>query len=174
MSGHLHLTVSRRIDNWYQGLPDDSPLAFELHHRRRQAIRRVLAEDASWQVSDWGKTDAPEAPYAVELQLSCLRDPESPEAALPSLAYLGDLLDGEQVPRVITNTITLLIDQFRTEQRAENIGDVRFALPGGQKIRCDPDGERMLITVDLCDGRRLCFLYHATEEEIEAKRHWRF
>ncbi len=174
MRADLHVTVHRRIDNWYQGLPDDVPLALALHHRRRQAIERALAVAGPWHVSDWGNTAAPEASYAVELRLTLEGDPGAPEAELPALTWLGELLDGDQVPRATSNLIKALIGRFWLEQRAEHLRDVTFALPGGQKIRCDPDGERMLITVELRDGRRLCFLYHATEAEIEQKRTWSF
>ena len=53
----IKLTVVRRTDNRAQDLPDDSPLAWELHRSRGQVVHEELEGDPEWTVLHWGGTD---------------------------------------------------------------------------------------------------------------------
>lgn len=57
----LRIGVYRRQDDMLLPAPanfGESPLAWDLHHRRARALHAILGEDAAgWRVVDWGNTD---------------------------------------------------------------------------------------------------------------------
>ena len=57
MRPSIKVTVGRRFDNREQGLPDDSPLAWELHRKRGDVVHHELEADPEWKVVDWDDTD---------------------------------------------------------------------------------------------------------------------
>src|SRR2546429_7702673 len=88
MLSEIKLGVYRRLDNRFEGLSDDSPLALELHNRRKSALHDVLDGEKSIEVLDWGHTDDKQSHELVELILISLAPAVFTYAIVPGLKYV--------------------------------------------------------------------------------------
>lgn len=165
----ITLRARRRIDNWYEGLTDDSARARFLHHLRRKALRKALRDSPCWDVVNWGKTDGAEASTTVELVLAIRPQATYRPSDRPALSYLDELLRHRGVERVVREAIDCLIRRLAPRQRRELL-DVEIGLGEEGTVRCDPDGERLLLTLQDHHGGFRSVLYGATDEDVESLR----
>ena len=153
--GDLRLTVWRRIDDYHRGLADHSPMARELHRRRLAALTSALASSSTCTVTDWGTDDGTGAPLKASLRLRpCGRGERAGHPPPAPLRQLARILGADGVRDETVAAVLWLIRRLRSPQRQQRILDHEIALPGGQTLWSDPDGEHLLITVTLAGGER--------------------
>jgi hypothetical protein len=138
MLSEIKLEVYRRLDNRFEGFSDDSPLALELHNRRKSALHDVLDGEKSIKVLSWGDTDDKESHELVELVLVPLASAFFTYAIVPSLKYVGEKLAEKAIDQGTSEVTTWLISKLRPQQESNKILDFTITLPDGTRIRVDP------------------------------------
>src|ERR1051326_2358903 len=71
----IQVGVYRRLDNRFEGLPDDSPRGLELHNTRKEALHEVFDAEESAQVLDWGATGDTHSHEYIELLIGAVATP---------------------------------------------------------------------------------------------------
>ncbi|SRR6266568_2880808 len=88
----ITLGVFRRLDNRFEGLPDDSPRRLELHNRRKEALHKAFDGEKSVEVLDWGQTNDAQSHEYVELLIGAVAAQTFQYAVVPGLKFLGQKL----------------------------------------------------------------------------------
>ena len=93
------------------------------------------------------------------------------EAASPpsALRRLARILAADGVRDEIITATVWLIQRLRRPQRNKLILDHQIALPSGQTLWSDPDGEHLLITVTLAAGGRRHIHWHQPPDAGSAR-----
>jgi hypothetical protein len=160
------LWVYRRLDNRSKGLPDDSPLALELHNRRKSALHDALDHGDGWRVTEWGNTDDTRPHEWVELVLAAISSPQVQALAIPALAFIGRELTKSAVSTTAAEGVKALIARLRPKQDKKEILDFSIHLPDGTRISCYPKEGDAELNVTLRDGRVLSINYNAKQHDL--------
>jgi hypothetical protein len=165
--GHLvetpiTLGVYRRLDNRFLNLPDDSPLAVELHVRRQVALHAVFDSEESIRVLDWGDTDDVKPHEYVEL--SILGYAVIHYALVPGLEWLGKKLAEKAVDSTLSALIKKIVSVVRGKQESKEILDIVVKLPNGTEIHVDPPDRGATISIAVPGGPSITINYKTSEE----------
>ena len=152
MNNSITLSVYRRLDNRFEGLSDDSPRAFELHNRRKDALHAVFDSDAILQVSDWGATDDSRPHECVEVLLSAAATAVFHYAIVPGVKWLGRKLAEKAVDTALSELAKAVVAKLRPKQESKQLLDFIIKLPNGTQIVVDPPDGSARITINFADG----------------------
>ena len=152
MPSQIKFGVYRRLDNRFEGLPDDSPRALELHNRRKAALHDVLDNQQLIQVVDWGNTDDTEPHEFVEITLGALASAAFTYAIVPGLQYVGEQLAKKVADQITSETAKWLLSKFMPKQESKQILDFQISLPDGTSIHVDPPDRNAEIRISFADG----------------------
>ena len=156
------LHVYRRLDNRHEGSSDDSPIALELHNRRRDALHEVLDGSSVWSVLDWGETDDTQPHERVTVRVEITGESGVSVDRLPAISSVGDALSRVVDPRVAKGVATLTGDLARQQEQGR-ILDFEFTLEGEYIVRCDPEDYGHAITIFAPDQEPLSVPFPANE-----------
>ena len=149
----LTLGVYRRLDNRLEGLSDDSPLAWELHNRRKNALHAVFDGDPVIKVSDWGDTDDSRRTHEfVEIGLGAAATAIFQYALVPGLKWLSRKLVEKAVDTALGEFAKVIVAKLRPKQEAKELLDFSITLPDGTQIAVDPPDRNATITINFADG----------------------
>jgi hypothetical protein len=162
MNTPITLGVYRRLDNRVLNLPDDSPLAVELHVRRKVALHAVFDSEESIQVLNWGETDDPKPHEYVEL--SIVGYAIIHYAFVPGIEWLGKKLAEKAADTAVSTLIKKVVAMLRPKQEAKQILDVVIKMPDGTVISVDPPDQRATISISLPGGGSVSINYKTGEE----------
>jgi hypothetical protein len=151
MNTTLTLGVYRRLDNRFEGLPDDSPCGIELHNRRKEALHAVLDTDESFQVLNWGETNDINSHEFVELTIAGVAGAVFTYAVVPGLLWLGKELAEKAVDTVASEAVKALIAKLSPKQEAKQLLDVTITMPDGTTINVDPPDRYATIHIVFAD-----------------------
>jgi hypothetical protein len=135
------LSVYRRLDNRSEGLPDDSPRAFELHLERKIALHEALDSSNAWEVRNWGETNSEESHELVEILLSIVQNPHVLSLAGSAAAWIGLEIAKAGLGEIETQAVKALLARLIPQQKQNRILDFTITLQDGTWIRCNPDGK---------------------------------
>lgn len=153
MTVALRLRVYRRLDNRVEGQLDDSPRAFQLHIRRKNALHAALDDAPGLHVVDWGGTDDSKSHEFVELSVAGLASVAFTYAVVPGLLWLGKKLAEKAVDTAASEATKALISRLFVKQKAKEILDFEITLPDGTLIRFDPPDRYATIHITFSDGK---------------------
>ena len=100
----IQVGVYRRLDNRFEGLPDDSPRGLELHNTRKEALHEVFDAEESAQVLDWGATDDTHSHEYIELLIGAVATPAFQYVVVPGLKFIGQKLAEKAVDETAKRT----------------------------------------------------------------------
>ncbi len=149
----IQLGVFRRLDNRFEGLPDDSARALELHNRRRGALHEVFDSKKSVEVVDWGQTDDTRPHEFVEIVLGAVAVRVVQYAVVPGLKFLGEKLAEMAVDEAASELVKAVVSWLRGPQEAKEVLDLVITLPDKTVIRVDPPDRYATIQVRFADGK---------------------
>lgn len=164
MSASVTLGVFRRLDNRFEGLPDDSPRGIELHIRRRDALHAALDGDRAIQVLAWGDTDDTRSHEFVELSLAGVAGVVFTHAVVPGLQWLGKKLADKAVDTALSELAKTIVAKLRPKQEAKQVLDFLITFPDGTRISVDPPDRDSSITISFKDGKLSSFNYSSGVE----------
>ena len=127
----ITLVVYRRLDNRFQGLSDDSPLALGLHNRRKSALHEVLDGEKSITVLSWGDTDDTRSHEFVQLILTHLASAVLIYPIVPGLKYVAEKLAEKAVDEGTSEIAKWLISKLRPNQESKKILDFEITFADG-------------------------------------------
>jgi hypothetical protein len=145
--------VYRRLDNRFEGLPDDSPRALELHDRRKQALHEAFDAERSVQVLDWGQTNDAESHEYVELLIGAAAAPAFRYFVVPGLRFIGQKLAEKAVDEATSELVKAVVAWFRPRQEEKKILDFAITLPDKTTISVDPPDRNATIQIRFADGK---------------------
>lgn len=148
----LQVEVYRRLDNRFEGLADDSPRAFELHLRRKEALHAALDADPAIQVVDWGQTDDSRPHELVTIALSAAATAVFHYAIVPGIEWLGQKLAEKAVDTTLDEFAKSVVAKLRPKQEAKQLLDFRIILPDGTTVRVDPPDREAAMIIHFADG----------------------
>ena len=166
MNTPITLGVYRRLDNRLLNLPDDSPLAVELHVRRKMALHAVFDSEESIRVLNWGDTDDAKPHEYVEL--SILGYAVFHYAIVPGLEWLGKKLAEKAVDSALSAVIKKAVAILRPKQESKEILDIIIKLPDGTEIYVDPPDRYATISIGVLGGPVVTINYKTSEESKRA------
>lgn len=154
MNTELNVRVWRRQDNLAEGLSDDSPRAFELHHMRSQALHEVLDNVDGLEVKDWGDTDDKKTHEVVEIILEVgkwVTQPEHLQIMSAAAMAIGKALGTAAVGAGVKEGAQWLFDKLRKKQKDNQIESVLISPTPMINIQVDPPkhGGRVFVTVQV-------------------------
>ena len=153
MQSQLFLGVYRRLDNRFEGIPDDSPRGFELHTRRKNALHDVFDGEHTVAVVDWGQTDDARSHEFVELSVVGVVAPALFQyAVVPGLKYVAEKLAQKAVEESAAQLVKWVISKLRPKQQAKELLDFEIRLPDGTRISVDPPDRNATITISFSQG----------------------
>jgi hypothetical protein len=174
MVEHVEFHVHRRLDNRFLTGPDaddQSPVGWELHNRRRNALHDVFDNVPGLTVPDWADVDDEEQThelvvFGVEIEPATLTLATS--AGGVAMGWIGAVLK-----KVLTDKaadgVKALVARLRGKQDEQKIADVTLFVGGVVVLRIDPSapGSGELQT-RLPDGHYVRASWGMTEEELHA------
>jgi hypothetical protein len=149
----LMLTVTRNLDNRFEGLSDVSPRAVELHERRKIALHDALDGDPAIQVTDWGLTDDVQPHEHVDLILTVLATGVFSHAVVPGAKWLAEKLAEKAFDFALSKAIERVVALFRPKQEARDLNDFIVKLPDGTSIAVIPPQSGATIKIWFSDGK---------------------
>ncbi len=144
MKPTIKVTIGRRFDNREQGLPDDSPLAWELHRNRGEVVHEELEGDPSWNVLDWGETDDKTRTHEDVTVLLELAE----AAGTVALGFAGAVLYRAMEDTVV-DAVKKLIKKFVPRLRKEEVTRVYAELPQGVTVEWSSPGYQCDVSITL-------------------------
>ena len=147
------LGVYRRLDNRFEGLPDDSPRGLELHNRRKEALHEVFGAGTDIQVINWGNTDDTRSHEYVELLIAALATPTFEHVVVPGLKFLAQKLAEKAVDEGVSELVKAVVAKLRRPQEEKKILDFSLSLPDGTIINVDPPDRDATIRIQFKDGK---------------------
>jgi hypothetical protein len=135
------LTVCRRLDNRFEGLPDDSPRALELHNRRKEALHEVLDDHAEWKVEKWGLTDDEKPHEDVDLVVSLVTNPHVHAAVLSGVNWVSAELARDVLGAAVAMALDKLFKHFAQKQREQKLQSASAKLPDGTEVALDHESK---------------------------------
>ena len=133
MGETVSLHIYRRLDNRLLGdWEDKSPLALELHNRRKEALERVL-DDPSIDVSEWGCTRDTKSHELVQLTIEFLSSPVIASFAGAAIAWIGKRIAGA-VSSATEDGIKVLVQRLFKEQKQNRVLDYTILGPDGTTL----------------------------------------
>lgn len=159
MDNQILLGVYRRLDNRFEGLPEDSPRAVELHQRRQRALHAVLDNVPGLVVVNWGSTDETQPHEYVDVVLAALASPAITGAVIPGLKFVASKLAEKAVDEGASEVVKRafewakwMIPGLRKKQDDKDLLDFDIRLPDGTSIRVDPPDGAASITITFANG----------------------
>jgi len=142
MSTQITLKVYRRLDNRLENLPDDGPLARELHARRKTALHDVLdglnAPQTGIQVQSWGDTDDSKPHELVEIIINVgqalLASAAFTHVVIPGLRAVGEKLAEKAVDEGTSEFVKWLVSKLKLKQEEKQILDVNIEVKAGATV----------------------------------------
>jgi hypothetical protein len=113
--------VFRRLDNRFEGLPDDSERALELHRLRREALHDVLDNQGVVQVIIWGDTDDTKSHEYVEIILSAIGATIIKPILIEGIKKLGKKLAEKAIDETTSESVKWVVSKLIKKQKEENI-----------------------------------------------------
>ena len=165
MSNSLTLGVYRRLDNRLADLPDDGPLALELHIRRRDALHAAFDTESGIEVMNWGGTDDANSHEFVELSLAGVAGAVFTYAVVPGITWLGKKLAEKAVDTAMSELAKIVVAKLRPKQDAKQVLDFAITLPDGTRIVVDPADRSASISISFKDGKVASFNYVSGTED---------
>jgi hypothetical protein len=133
MGEKISLHIFRRLDNRLQGdWADTSPLALELHNRRKAALEEIL-DDPALRVEDWGYTKDSESHELVQLTIEVLSSPAMAAFAGAALTWLGQRISGA-IGSATEDGIKALVQRLLRAQKQEQVLDYTIFGPDGNAL----------------------------------------
>jgi branched-subunit amino acid transport protein AzlD len=152
MNNSIKVGVYRRLDNRLEGLPDNSPLALELHNRRKVALHEVFDDQTAISVLNWGNTDDSKPHEYVEIIITALSAQLMGPIVISALKELGMVLVEKAVDEITSATIKWVISKLIKKQEEKKIQDFTIVLKDGTFIRVDPPQGKSKITINFSDS----------------------
>jgi hypothetical protein len=172
MDTRLKLGVVRRLDDRIEGLGDDSPLALELHERRKEALHSVFYVDPDIEVTSWGETDDTRPHEFVEVALSAGAMAVFHYAIVPGVEWLGRKLAEKAVDTAIGELAKAIVSKLRPKQESKQLLDIIITLPDGTQIAVDPPDRDATIRINFADGSFKSLEYlKASDQSVESSAH---
>jgi hypothetical protein len=153
MALRVKVGVFRRLDNRFEGLPDDSPRALELHNRRKEALHSTFDTQKSIEVINWGDTDDTHSHEFVEIVLGAVAVPVFQYAVVPGLKFLGQKLAEKAVDEAASELVKAVVSWLRPKQESKEILNLVITLPDKTVISVDPPDRRATIHIQFADGK---------------------
>ena len=161
----ITLGVFRRLDNRFEGLPDDSPRGLELHNRRKAALHEVFDSEKSVEVLDWGATDDTQSHEYVELLIGAVATPAFQYVVVPGLKFIGQKLAEKAVDETASELVKAVAAWLRPKQEKKQILDFSMRLPDGTTISVDPPDRDATIRIQFKDGKVESIDYSRSSED---------
>ena len=158
------LGVFRRLDNRFEGLPDDSPRGLELHDRRKEALHEVFDREKSVKVLDWGDTDDARSHEYVELLIAVAASPTFQYVVVPGLKFLAQKLAEKVVDETTGELVKAVFAWLRPPQEKKKILDFSMTLPDGTVVSVDPPDRDATIRIQFKDGKLESIDYRKSSE----------
>lgn len=160
MSTQITLNVCRRRDDLLENLPDDGPLARELHMHRKAALHDVLdvlnAQQTGIHVQSWGDTDDPKPHEWVEIIINLgqafLASAAFTHVVVPGLKAVGEKLAEKAVDEGTSEFVKWLVSKLKLKQEKKQILDVNITVEAGAsvtKISLVPSSSTRQITISI-------------------------
>lgn len=160
----ITLGVFRRLDNRFEGLPDDSPRGLELHNRRKEALHEVFDAERSVQVLRWGDTDDTRSHEYVELLIAAAASPAFKYVVVPGLKFLAQKLAEKAVDESASELVKAVFAWLRPPQAKKKILDFSMKLPDGTLVMVDPPDRDATIRIQFKDGKLESINYSQSSE----------
>lgn len=152
MENNITLGVYRRLDNRFEGLPDDSERALELHNLRREALHEVLDNQEIAQVIDWGDTNDTNSHEYVEIILSAIGATVIQPLLIKGLEELGKKLAEKAIDETTSEFVKWITSKLTKKQKEQKILDFNIKLKDGTFLRIDPPQGTSDVIVHFNDG----------------------
>jgi hypothetical protein len=136
----IQLFVYRRLDNRDEGLPDESPRAFELHLLRKEALHEALGGVDGWKVN-WGDADDTKSHELAELLISVASNPHAQTAVIAGLTWVGAEFAKATISEFAKKAVSTLIEPLIRKQKEGKILNFIMRLPGGAMIDVSRESE---------------------------------
>jgi hypothetical protein len=166
MESSLTLGVYRRLDNRFEGLPDDSPRGLELHERRKRALHDVFGDQKGIAVLSWGDTDDTKSHEWVQLVIGLVGMPVFHYAIVPGLRFVGEKLAEKAVDETTSELVKAVVSWFRPKQEEKKILDFSITLPDKTLITVDPPDRNATIHIQFADGKVESITYSQTSQPL--------
>jgi hypothetical protein len=159
MENLIVLEVTRRLDNRFENLPDDSPRALELHNRRKSALNDVFHNEPILRVTDWGLTNDTKPHEYVELILMVVASKIIEPVIITGLKELGKILAEKAVEETTSQFVKWIISKLVRKQKDNQIANFNLKLQNGISINIEPPQGTSEITVKLENGEMTTIKY---------------
>jgi hypothetical protein len=169
ITSQIKVGVFRRLDNRFENLSDDSPRAFELHNRRKEALHEVFDGRKSVEVIDWGQTDDAQPHEFVEIVVGALAVKVFQYAVVPGLKFLGQKLAEKAVDEASGELVKTVVSWLRGPQEEKKVLDPRITLPDKTVISLDPPDRYATINILFADGKVESIKYPSLRSPRPAK-----
>jgi hypothetical protein len=137
----ISLYVLRPRQDLELGLPPDSPVAWDEHKQRAEALHELLDDNPEWSVLDWGDTDDSERTHESVTMLLHSAAQAAPvlEAVAGAVALkIGNVVMTAAVEAAIVDPIKRLIGRLSEKQNEGEISVFNVGLAGGSTIQVLP------------------------------------
>jgi hypothetical protein len=116
----VRLFVYRRLDNRLEGLPDDSPRAYELHLLRKEALHEALGGVDGWKVN-WFQVDDTKSHELAESFISVALNPHVQTVAIAALTWAGAEFAKAGINELAKQAASAIISRLIPEQKKGKI-----------------------------------------------------
>ena len=147
MSESISIHIYRRLDNRFEGLPDDSPRALELHNLRKEALHEIFDHQEVVRVEDWGFTDDTSSHELIAITLSALATALTP-VIIAGLKELGKKLAEKAVDETTSSVVKWVISKLAKKQKEKKLLDFTIILKDGKSIHVDTPENITKITIN--------------------------
>lgn len=126
----IHLFVYRRLDNRFEGLPDDSPRAYELHLLRKEALHEALEGVGGLEIN-WLQADDTKSHELAELVISVVSNPHLQAAAVAGITLAAGEFAKAGISELAKRAASAIISRLIPEQKKRKILNFYLSIPGG-------------------------------------------
>ncbi len=134
----IQLFVYRRLDNRFEGLPDDSARAYELHLLRKEALHEALGGVEGLSV-DWGDADDTKSHELAELLVFVA--PHVHTAVVAGMTLFAAEFAKATISELAKKAAGAVIERLIPEQKKGRILNFMMRLPGGFMINVSRESE---------------------------------
>jgi hypothetical protein len=166
MEPTVTLGVYRRLDNRFEGLPDDSPRALELHVRRKEALHDIFDNKKGIVVLNWGDTDDTKSHEWVQLVVGLVGAPVFQYAIVPGLKFVAQKLAEKTVDEATSELVKSVVSWFRPKQEEKKILDFSITLPDKTVVTVDPPDQNATIHIQFADGKVESITYSGASQSL--------
>jgi len=171
VSQQIRLGVSRHLRNRPGDPQWDSPLALELHNRRKEFLHEFFDGNSSWQVEDWGATDDSKSHEYVELITYIIQlasDPHVQAVAVPALVFVAEIISNA-AGSLVAKGVEAIFAPFRKAQTEQKIQEVDIITKDQTRITLSPIDDDADIIITLPNQKQVTIRYNDSVQQINDK-----